>query len=324
MKRIIATALAVTMLFLFAVVSNASDFMNIEPDGSDENGYYTPGTNFYFKIYDGGYQMQSDILDFFHFKINLLQGKGYVQTCKIVEKSDGYAYLNFMAKPGFAYRTPVIVEIEVKAIDNKDEDNVYTQTLQLDVGYGDETYVSTDTLEVDLKTPLVEFDEDLETCNISFGDLATFNVRLGKKKTYNLHYSSTVNTEVQNANPTANITFMNFTTKPVFDYAGALKIYAPGAKYLYTVDSYNDLTSVSAARNGDYLGLSTNALEHYVASDIPLKASSQVASSTSASSSSSTVATSSTVASVSTSQSSSTSTVTNTTVKPNPATGAAQ
>jgi hypothetical protein len=312
MKRTLAAVLALAMLFVLAVIPSASDFLGIEGEG-DANGYVTPGITHYFPLYDGGYQMQSDILEFFKFKINFLQGEGYVDTCKIVELSDDCAYLMFKTKSSYAYRTPVTIEIELQALDKEDKDNTYSETVEFEVGYGDQIYVHDDYLEVDTLTPLVEFDEDVGTCEIVFGDAATFIVRISEDKTtFNLHYSTAVNEAIQSANPTANLTFLTFTTKPVFDYTGVLKIYAPGANYLYTFDGYNDLTGVSAARNGDYLGLSTRDLDYYVASDIPLKASStQAASSGAAAASSSSQA-----------AASSSSTATGT-AKPNPATGAA-
>lgn len=225
---------------------------------------------------DGRFQLDDDFFKYFKTKIDILgDGKKYITGAKFQKMRDGYYRLAFKVNPNYSYKDNVDIEMHILATDKKDSDNTYTTVLNFQVGYGgNPVFCSDDEMTIYASNPLVEFDEYLKgrTTTIHFDDYGSYAFKVGSARMINFAHTIEPNTSVENANPSAELTFLDFYARPSFSSDGTLRIYAPGAKYLYKVADDNSLTRLVAPKDDDEFVVKTSKLESYVASDIALKA----------------------------------------------------
>lgn len=276
MKKLFAGVLILAMILSMSLTAMASELISITLEGEDyETGCFVPGKTYYLEAMDGKYQIDDDFFKFFKTKIDILDdGKKYVTGAKFQKMRDGYYRLTFKVNPSYGYKNNVDIEMHITATDKKDSDNTYTTVLNFTVGYGGAITCSDDEMTIYSKQPLVEFDEYLKgkTTTIYFDDYGSYTFKVGAARMINFAHTTEPNTAVENANPSADLTFLDFYGRPTFGTEGTLRIYAPGAKYLYKVGSDNSLTRVIAPKNNDDFVVKTSGLYSYVASNIALKA----------------------------------------------------
>ena len=208
--------------------------------------------------------------------ISTFEARRRVDAAEFVKNSDGSYYFKFRASNSFSYVFDTSVKIIITARDKRDSDYRGQFIMELDIGYaqnsGNPIRVDTSTFEVDPDRPILQFDEDLDSCRLDFEDGSYYHIRLtSRTSTFGFAYNNDVNPAIQGANPKANLHFLSFPSNPRPAYDGLLKMYAPGAHYLYEIGDNNKLTLVSTETGvSDYIGLTTRSLATYVAFDIAL------------------------------------------------------
>lgn len=288
MKRMLTVLLAVFVAAGAAVMPaalNDEDYDNQDFFTIDEpNDLLVPGQNYYMDCDWMGDPITDDFFDFYAVSVSYgapdgssmtnAQAKKYVKTAQFVKGSNGNYYFLFCANNSYSYTEDVTVRVTVMAKDKKDTDYRSWYEMELDIGYeynSNTDMVYSSPYEVDPEVPILEFDEDLSECRLEFEDGSYFNLRLSRVRKFNFGYTEQENQSIVNANPSAELKFLSFYAKPSFASSGLLKIYAPGAKYLYQINTDNTLTRISSSNSSDYFGITTSQLGAYAASDIALK-----------------------------------------------------
>lgn len=288
--------LAVAMIFsctATAFALNEDDYDNQDIfDIKEESSTLYPGVDYYFDCDWQGGDITDDFFEFYDVSVSVSKADddnvSSTQAKKIAEVAefskdeaqDKY-YFHFRAKKSYDYPDDdVTILITVLAKDrsrDKDrEDSRSWYQFELDIGYADKNaskLVTSSDYEVDNDTPIVEFDEDLDYCKLTFEDGSFYRVYFKKVREFNLGQSTDANKAIVDNNPGAKLKFVSFYTKPRFAEESVLKVYAPGCEYLYEIGNNNKLTLLATGNNGGYLGYSTDELVSYVASDIPLNGS---------------------------------------------------
>lgn len=277
MKKLFAGVLTLAMILSMSLTAMASELISITLAGEDyETGCFVPGKTYYLEAMDGKYQIDDDFFKYFKTKIDILgDGKRYITGAKFQKMRDGYYRLTFKVNPNYSYKDNVDIEMHILATDKKDSDNTYTTVLNFTVGYGgNPEFCSDEEMTIYARNPLVEFDEYLKgkTTKINFDDYGSYSFKVGTARMINFAHTIEPNTSVENANPSADLTFLDFYARPTFGTEGTLRIYAPDAKYLYKVASDNSLTRLIAPKDDDEFVIKTSSLDSYVASNIALKA----------------------------------------------------
>jgi hypothetical protein len=289
MKKMLTMLLAVFMVagaaMLPAAALNDEDYDNQDFFTIDESvDLLVPGQNYYFECDWSGDPITDDFFDYYSVSVSYgapegssltnAQAKKYVKTAQFVKGSGGKYYFLFCANNSYSYVEDVTVRVTVIAKDKRDSDYRSWYEMELDIGY--EFNNSVDTVydsphEVDPSMPILEFDEDLDACRLEFDDGSYYNLRLSRVRKFNFGYTEQENQAIVSTNPGAELKFLSFYARPSFASDGLLKIYAPGAQYLYQINSDNTLTRVSSTNTNDYFGITTAQLGAYVASDRALK-----------------------------------------------------
>jgi len=297
MKKLMVIMLAVAMVMSLAATAfalNEEDYDNQDIfEIKEESKTLYPGVDYYFDCDWQGGDITDDFFEFYEVSVSVSQAdEDNVSSSKAKkiaevaefskdEAQDKY-YFHFRAKKSFDYPDDdatilITVLAKDKARDKDREDSRSWYQFELDIGYADKNdpkTVSGDDYEVDNDTPIVEFDEDLDYCMLTFEDGSYYSAHLNRVREFNLGQSTDENKAITDGNPGAKFKFVSFYGRPRFPEKSVLKIYAPGCEYLYEIDDNNRLTLVSSGNNGGYLGVSTSELESYVASDVPLTSSS--------------------------------------------------
>lgn len=311
MKKLLAAALAASMALSMAVVSSAaygdtfkskdgkedltySDFFNIDEYAGHSGGTLTPGQTYYFPCTWSNDPMTDEFFEIYNYSVSILSGydrddddyksfsnssaKSRVDVAEFEKGSDGKYYFKFRAKPTFSYTEDAPITVAVFAKDKQDSDYRGYCELNLSVGYSYSNsphQVGTTPWEVDRDSPMLEFDEDLRSIRLEFDEGSYYNFTLSTKaRKFNFLYTDDPDAAIVNANQGARLKFLAFPPRPQIGGNGVLKIYAPGAKYLYAIDEQGALTQLSNDNNNDFFGVTVDRLGSYVASDIPLKAAS--------------------------------------------------
>ena len=214
--------------------------------------------------------------------ISTYEAKRRVDAAEFVKNSDGSYYFKFKASNSYSYVNDTSVLVIITARDKRDSDYRGQFIMELEIGYaqnsGNPNRVDTSTYEVDPDSPILQFDEDLDSCRLDFEDGSYYHIRLtSRTSTFGFAYNNDVNPAIQGANPKAKLHFLSFPSGPRPAYEGLLKMYAPGARYLYEIGDNNQLTLVSTETGvSDHIGLTTKRLASYVASDIALTSATSV------------------------------------------------
>lgn len=297
MKKLLTALLAVVMILSVASVSalalNEDDYDNQDIFSiKEDTGVLWPGTDYYFDCEWQGGPITDDFFEFYSVSVSVSRSDddniSSSTAKKIVEKaefvklnnSDKY-YFHFRAKANYSYADDAEIHITVLARDNsrdkKREDSRSWYEMDISIGYYDKEAteeVSSSQYDVDPDSPVVEFDDELNSCRLDFEDGSYYNIKLAKIKKFNLGYNLTENTAITRAYPNATFKFISFYGHPSFAYESVLKIKAPETtKYLYEIGDGNSLTLVSDVNNNGYFGYTTSRLGTYVASSVPLDAS---------------------------------------------------
>ena len=293
MKKLMVIMLAAAMVMSLASTAfalNEEDYDNQDIfDIKEETKTLYPGVDYFFDCDWQGGDITDDFFEFYDVSVSVSEADednvSSSQAKKIAEiaqftkdvSQDKY-YFHFRAKKSFDYPDDdatilITVLAKDKSRDRDREDSRSWYQFELDIGYADKNdpkTVTGESYEVDNDTPIVEFDEDLDYCKLTFEDGSFYRVYLNKDREYNLGQSTDENKAIADGNPGAKLKFVSFYGIPRFPEKRVLKVYAPGGEDLYEIDDNNRLTLVATGNNDGYLGYSTSELENYVASDIPL------------------------------------------------------
>ena len=305
MTKLMALLLAVAMMSSMAVsafarVEDSDDYENQDVFNIKEpSGTLSPGVDYYFDCTWGKTDLTDDFFEFYKVGVSVgsvddrdeqreddYDGTKDSTARKIVEvaefvkldNSDKY-YFHFRAKGSYGYKKDDDAEVRVtvtaydKSRDRNREDYKSWVDLELDIGYVNKTTVKDVTgssYEVDNDYPVVEFDEDLDYCKLTFEDGSYYNAHLKKVREFNLGISTDVNGTAAAAYPNAKLKAINFYAKPSFVEDSVLKVKAPGCEYLYEIVDDNKLELICQGSNNGYLSYSTSRLGNYIASDIAL------------------------------------------------------
>ena len=289
MKKLLAVLLAVG-LTLGAAPMTAFAFDEDEYDNLDffeikeSNELLYPGQDYYFETDWQGTPIDDYFFEYYKVSVSVSSDDDDVSSSTVrrrVDKAEfvkneetGEYYFHFRAGTSFSYTENLDVHILVLAKDKENTDKRSWYEFDLTVGYsdGEVTEVIRDSqYDVDNNYPAIEFDEDLKQCRLDFEDGSYFTLRLSTSRKFNFGYSNIPNQFVVQANPDANLYFINFYARPRFANADVLKLkVSQDMKYLYEINQDNTLTLKSDDNNNGYFGFTTNNLGAYVASDIPL------------------------------------------------------
>lgn len=106
--------------------------------------------------------------------------------------------------------------------------------------------------------------------------VAEFRVRILDQKSLYLGFSESANKTIANKYPNAELTFLDWTARPTFEYAGTLSIVMDPDQYIYGIKDDNTLYSLGGKYNADeyvYVMENVKTLGSYVISDTQLSAS---------------------------------------------------
>jgi len=297
MKKLMVIMLAVAMVLSLASTAfalNEDEYDNQDIfDIKEESKTLYPGVDYFFDCDWQGGDITDDFFEFYDVSVSVSkadddnvsssQAKKIAEVAKFTkdENQDKY-YFQFRAKKSYDYPDDdvtilITVLAKDKARDKDREDSRSWYQFELDIGYADKNdpkLVTGSDYEVDNDQPIVEFDEDLDYCKLTFEDGSFYRVYFKKIREFNLGQSTDANKAIVDNYPNAKLKFVSFYAKPRFAEESVLKIYAPGCEYLYEIDSNNKLTLLASGNNDGYLGYSTDELVSYVASSVPLNAAS--------------------------------------------------
>lgn len=105
-------------------------------------------------------------------------------------------------------------------------------------------------------------------------EVAQFRVRIIDQASLYLGFSEGVNKTLANKYPNADLRFINWTSRPTFDFDGKLSIYMDPDEYIYGVNDDNSLYRLGGTfdtTNNAYV-ITTKTLRSYVISDTQLNA----------------------------------------------------
>lgn len=165
---------------------------------------------------------------------------------------------------------------------------------------------------------VIDFD-DSDVCDIEFmsengnTSYALFTVDASGQGKENVGFSVKFNSEIAAKYPEANLEFLSFTAKPVFNRTGELYIYADEDSFIYevTADGLKEIKNAEYDESSEAWVLKTRYLKSYVTSDVELDLTADKDEASSSETSSSNPVTGGTTGT----------TEGNTNVKPNPNTG---
>ena len=305
MKKFLSVLLAFIMVFTMVPVTAlalSDDFLD-DHDNQDiftikENtGTLSPGVDYYFDCKWGKEDITDEFFEFYDVSVSIntpfdrddkddddyisqstARKIGEVAEFVKLDGGDKY-YFHFRAKKTFNYPADDEVTIDLtvlakdKSRDKKRDDSYSWYEFDLDIGYADKNdvkEVNGNDYEVDNDRPIVEFDEDLDYCKLTFEDGSYYRANLDRVRKFNFGQSTDENLAIKSAYPNAKLKFVSFYANPRFPSSSVLKISAPGCNYLYEINSNNTLTLLATGNNDGFIGVTTNELSTYVASDIEL------------------------------------------------------
>ncbi len=313
MKKLLVMLLAMAMIFscvsvtAFAKRDSDEDWEDYYDnqdifDIKEETKTLSPGVDYYFDCDWQGGDITDDFFEFYSVSVSVgspfdrddKDDDDYISatTAKKIAEEAGFVKLNgqdkysfhFRAKQNYSYPDDGEVTIQIlvmakdKSRSNDREDSRSWVEFDLDIGYADKnnpTVVDDSEHEVDNDEPIVEFDDDLDSCKLTFEDGSLYTAYFDRVRKFNLGQSTDANSAIVAANPDAKLKFVAFYAKPSFIKQSVLKLYVPGCSYLYEIDGDNKLTLlVSNESNNGYIGHVTSRLGYYVASDRPLNSAS--------------------------------------------------
>lgn len=305
MKKLLSAALAVAIVVSMSTVAFAktcyvlstNGLVTVDTDVLDGGGYFMPGVTYTMKLEDGNAPVDQEFVDSFRMSLKVVEGKRYVETCKLVQKNGEY-YLEFRAKNNTSKYLGETndVEIEItcvekgkssdfkvesqRQVDNYNEnydiednktvemgDVVYTKYITSEtftISYPDEVYISDDDYTVDNDNPVVIASEGTSKSTLHFGSAAEYDARFGdREKTLNLGFSTAEIGWIAKSNPDAQMTFIVFNGAPTFVSNSDLRVYGDNVKYLYEIHG-DSLTLLDAQQHNGYMRYRTQSLSAYV------------------------------------------------------------
>lgn len=315
MKKLLSLVLATVMVLSMTTIALAKTayvetdgYFSIDTDVLDGGSYFMPGVTYYLPIEDGDELVDSEILRDFSVRMSLkvVEGKEFVDTCKIVERNGG-SYVEFKPKRLTSRYEGEMKDVKIELTcteygNNKDHkvtsekeaerynkeitanggsskdlvsinDYVYYKgitTETLTITYPDAVYLDEGDYDVDNDNPIVIASSGTSQTTLHFGDTAEFDAKFGySEKKLNLGYSVMPISSVEKNNPNAELVFFVLNGAPTFAANGDLRIYGDNLKYLYQITG-DTLTQLSATVKSDYIQYRTQNLTGYVASDRPL------------------------------------------------------
>lgn len=314
MKKMLVMLLAIAMVVSCISVTAFADKRDKDEDWEDyydnqdvfdikeDTKILSPGVDYYFDCSWQGGAITDDFFEFYNVSVSVSSpfsredkdDDDYISstTAKKIAEEAGFVKLNgqdkysfhFRAKQNYNYPSDDEVTIKItvvakdKSRNNDREDSRSWVDFELEIGYDDKNnpkLVDDSDFEVDNDEPVVEFDDELDSCKLTFEDGSYFTAYFDRVRKFNLGQTFDANAAIVAANPNAKLKFIAFYAKPSFTKQSVLKLYAPGCSYLYEIESDNSLTMlVNNESNNGYIGHVTSKLGFYVASDRPLNAAS--------------------------------------------------
>ena len=269
-------------------------------DIKENTNTLSPGVDYYFDCTWQGGPVTDEFFEFYNVSVSVntpydredKDDDGYISstTAKKIAEAAGFVKLggqdkyafHFRAKQNFSYPSDDEVTIKIlvtakdKSRNNDRDDSRSWVEFELDIGYADKnktSLVDDSSYEVENDEPVIEFDEDLDSCKLTFEDGSYFTAYFDRVRKFNLGQTKDANAAIVAANPGAKLDFVAFYAKPSFIKQSVLKLYVPGCSYLYEINENNKLELlVNNESNNGYIGHVTSKLGFYVASDRPLNA----------------------------------------------------
>jgi hypothetical protein len=273
MKQLAKSILAFVLVFALAVTAMAAaDGYFTDSSGTDvpykdffivDYPYemLKPGQTYYFPCEWAGVPMTERFFDEYTVSVSVnspyassqsglpeyistYEAKRRVDAAEFVKNADGSYYFKFKASNSYSYINDTSILVIVTAKDKRDSDYRGQYVMELDIGYaqnsGNPNRVDESPYEVDPDSPILEFDEDLDNYRLDFEDGSYYHIRLtSRTSTFGFAYNNDPNPAIQAANPRAVLHFLSFPSGPRPAYEGLLKVYAPGAHYLYEIGDNN-------------------------------------------------------------------------------------
>ncbi len=137
--------------------------------------------------------------------------KKCVDAAEFVRADNGEYYFLSVDRPVFALED-VDVIVAVFAKDRVDDDYRawYVMDLTIEYSSAERNDVLDTEYDVDQSSPVLEFDDDLDSCRLNFSDDSYFNLKLTSTRVFNFGYSFEPNTIIADANPNAEMKFSPF------------------------------------------------------------------------------------------------------------------
>lgn len=248
----------------------------------DIDTYFRPGADYYLEVTWDGDEMTDEFFEQYTITQSIVSDtegvsnssvKSRLTAAEFVKGANGNYYYHIGISGTSRYSDDIDAGIVVFAKDKEYPDDRAACLIEFTIGYDSDEDICYDE-EYDLPDggAVVEFDEELDRCLITFFDDSTLNLKFGSVYKFNLCYDETVNAAVQAANPNAELEQKTFYGRPKFADPCTLKLYGgDDMKYLYELNSDNRLTLLSSANNNGYFGIKTQTLGAYILSDTPLK-----------------------------------------------------
>ncbi len=264
MKKLLCVLIAIVMLAAMPVIALAAPDVGVEYAGNME---YLPGVTYSLEIYlTGNYD---DFEDDYRLGVDVLSGKSYMEFIRVVKVSSDEYTLQFKPK-AYSSAGTRDTEFEVYIADRSNGDRVASSGSDtITIGYGSRTTVNDPDHYVYNVAPVIRFDPDLDHIMLHFENNAAFDVRLYQQSQVNLAIDTSVIKEIEVANQSATLEFMNFVANPSFDFVGTLYYPSSTAKYAYQITS-SGLKKLNATLGSGSIMFNTSQLGSYVFSNKPL------------------------------------------------------
>lgn len=290
-KRILATLLALAMSVFTMVPAFAADSKDdystfngkvyVDPDQSTN---LSAGTTYDISLINerangSEWEVDEDFLEDFTIKLKVTDGKSYA-TAKLMKKDGDYIVrITTKANTGsndreFSFN---ITTKEKKSPRRSWTTDDFTFTILSDKNNVD-FEITENNEEITIsegERQTVRFKDNAYRARVYVDDYAFIDLRAVDRDyfTFHMDYDDSNTKVLRNAPDDAELTFLNFRTSPTFEVSTKVGLEIQDEeKYLYEIDSNDNLKAISAKEEDGYLTFKTTKLGWYVMSDVRLNA----------------------------------------------------
>lgn len=272
-SKLFSGVLAALMVGTMSLTSFAAttDSTTLKAAATTKEDYY-PGVEYRWNLTFDGKEINRQLMSQFSDKVYTSTGKKYIDSADVRKSSDG-TYDLYIKPINKRYSSPKDLAVSVQ-FTNRDTKKTYTTTVRFEVAFDEEEIIYDEVVFMsENSSRMLEFDSDLEVCEIYFDDLASFDADLRRTHKADFRYTTEEIPQIVEENPQAYCSFLKFTGNPSFRDNGTLYFYTK-KDYLYSYNASSGLKLLSDKNNSDIIAIRTGTLGTYVLSDEPLKLSS--------------------------------------------------